>query len=364
MARYVLAIDQGTTSSRALLFDAACQVAGVAQQEFTQHFPRSGWVEHDAEEIWSSVLATAREAVAKAGGPADHRRHRHLQPARDVVVWERATRAADPQRHRLAGPAHGGCVRGAARGGPRARGRREDRAAARSLFLGDQDRLDPRSRARRARARRARRARLRHHRLLSAVAADGRARARDRRDQRGAHLPARYPHRRLGRRAARHFRRAARAAAGGARQRGRVRRHRAGAVRRADTHSRHGRRSAGGDHRPGVLRAGHAEVDVRHRLLCRAQHRQRSDRLEASAADHHRLSARRQAHVRARRLDLRRRRRGAVAARRPEGHRARVRGRRHGGATPMPSRTWCWCRRSSVSARRIGIPIAAARCSA
>ncbi len=68
MARYVLAIDQGTTSSRALLFDEQARVAGLAQQEFTQHFPHSGWVEHDAEEIWASVLSTARAAVTKAGG--------------------------------------------------------------------------------------------------------------------------------------------------------------------------------------------------------------------------------------------------------------------------------------------------------
>ncbi len=68
MTRFVLAIDQGTTSSRALVFDEQCRIAAIAQQEFTQHFPRSGWVEHDAEEIWSTVVATARQAVTKAGG--------------------------------------------------------------------------------------------------------------------------------------------------------------------------------------------------------------------------------------------------------------------------------------------------------
>ena len=91
MARYVLAIDQGTTSSRALLFDAACQVAGVAQKEFTQHFPRSGWVEHDAEEIWSSVLATAREAIAKAGGPQAIVGIGISNQRETSIVWERAT---------------------------------------------------------------------------------------------------------------------------------------------------------------------------------------------------------------------------------------------------------------------------------
>ncbi|MBV8791370.1 MAG: glycerol kinase, partial [Pseudolabrys sp.] len=52
---YILAIDQGTTSSRAMLFRADCTVAAVAQQEFPQHFPRSGWVEHDPEDIWRTA---------------------------------------------------------------------------------------------------------------------------------------------------------------------------------------------------------------------------------------------------------------------------------------------------------------------
>ena len=55
---YILAIDQGTTSSRAILFDAAMKVKAVAQEEFPQHFPASGWVEHDPSDIWSSVAAT------------------------------------------------------------------------------------------------------------------------------------------------------------------------------------------------------------------------------------------------------------------------------------------------------------------
>lgn len=52
---YVLAIDQGTTSSRAILFDDNMRIGGTAQREFTQHFPASGWVEHDPDEIWSST---------------------------------------------------------------------------------------------------------------------------------------------------------------------------------------------------------------------------------------------------------------------------------------------------------------------
>ncbi|MFA6140085.1 MAG: glycerol kinase GlpK [Hyphomicrobium sp.] len=91
MGRFVLAIDQGTTSSRALLFDADCRVAGVAQREFTQHFPRSGWVEHDADEIWAGVLATAREAVAQAGGPANIIAIGISNQRETSVIWERAT---------------------------------------------------------------------------------------------------------------------------------------------------------------------------------------------------------------------------------------------------------------------------------
>ena len=67
MADHVLAIDQGTTSSRAILFDAGCNIAVISQKEFTQHLPRSGWVEHDPEEIWETTLATCKDAIAKAG---------------------------------------------------------------------------------------------------------------------------------------------------------------------------------------------------------------------------------------------------------------------------------------------------------
>ncbi|MFV0411061.1 MAG: glycerol kinase GlpK [Paracoccus sp. (in: a-proteobacteria)] len=65
----ILAIDQGTTSSRAIIFSDDLRVLAVAQHEFPQHFPRSGWVEHDADDIWTSVAGTARAAIEKAGAP-------------------------------------------------------------------------------------------------------------------------------------------------------------------------------------------------------------------------------------------------------------------------------------------------------
>src|SRR5262249_32825590 len=64
---YILALDQGTTSSRAIVFDREGAVRGVAQKEFTQIFPRAGWVEHDAREIWATESGVAAEALAHAG---------------------------------------------------------------------------------------------------------------------------------------------------------------------------------------------------------------------------------------------------------------------------------------------------------
>ncbi len=89
---HILAIDQGTTSSRAIVFDGAMKIVSVAQQEFTQHFPHSGWVEHDAEEIWQSVLKTTRDAIARAGlHPSDIAAIGITNQRETVVAWERAT---------------------------------------------------------------------------------------------------------------------------------------------------------------------------------------------------------------------------------------------------------------------------------
>ncbi|MFN3461787.1 MAG: FGGY family carbohydrate kinase, partial [Oceanibaculum sp.] len=92
MPSCILAIDQGTTSSRAILFGKDYEVRGTAQREFTQHFPRSGWVEHDAEEIWDSVVATCREAMEKAGVSAADIAGIGITNQREtVVIWDRRT---------------------------------------------------------------------------------------------------------------------------------------------------------------------------------------------------------------------------------------------------------------------------------
>ncbi len=91
-AGHVLAIDQGTTSSRAIVFCADCSIAAIAQQEFPQHFPQSGWVEHDPEDIWRTVLATAREAIARAGlAPRDIAAIGITNQRETTLVWDRAT---------------------------------------------------------------------------------------------------------------------------------------------------------------------------------------------------------------------------------------------------------------------------------
>ena len=87
----ILALDQGTTSSRAIVFDAEGRAAGQAQREFTQHFPRPGWVEHDPDEIWASQLATAREALDAAGDSGDVAAVGITNQRETTILWDRAT---------------------------------------------------------------------------------------------------------------------------------------------------------------------------------------------------------------------------------------------------------------------------------
>src|SRR6201986_3645390 len=89
---HVLAIDQGTTSSRAILFRQYISIAASAQHEFAQHFPASGWVEHEPEDIWTSTLATCREAMQKAGVTAKDIAAIGITNQRETtVVWDRVT---------------------------------------------------------------------------------------------------------------------------------------------------------------------------------------------------------------------------------------------------------------------------------
>jgi len=91
-ATYILAMDQGTTSSRAIIFDTSYSIVEQAQQEFTQHFPDSGWVEHSATDIWQTSLETARAAIAQANITPEQIAGIGITNQRETtLIWDRAT---------------------------------------------------------------------------------------------------------------------------------------------------------------------------------------------------------------------------------------------------------------------------------
>ncbi|MDP1028436.1 glycerol kinase GlpK [Sphingomonas sp. KR1UV-12] len=91
-AKHILVVDQGTTSTRSIVFDGHAHRVAMAQTEFAQHYPRPGWVEHDPEDIWRDTLATAREALAKSGVAARDIAAIGITNQRETaVVWDRAT---------------------------------------------------------------------------------------------------------------------------------------------------------------------------------------------------------------------------------------------------------------------------------
>lgn len=92
MAQYVMALDAGTTSSRCILFNREGHVCSVAQKEFTQYFPKPGWVEHDAREIWSTQLGVAVEAMSKIGASAGDIAAIGITNQRETtIVWDKTT---------------------------------------------------------------------------------------------------------------------------------------------------------------------------------------------------------------------------------------------------------------------------------
>ena len=92
MAKYVMALDAGTTSNRCILFNEKGEMCSVAQKEFTQYFPQPGWVEHDANEIWQTQLSVARQAMQKVGATASDIAAIGITNQREtVIVWDRTT---------------------------------------------------------------------------------------------------------------------------------------------------------------------------------------------------------------------------------------------------------------------------------
>ena len=92
MSRYVLALDQGTTSSRAILFDNEQNIIAVRQREFEQLYPQQGWVEHDPMEIWSSQYGVMNEVVAQSGVDVHDVAAIGITNQRETtILWEKAT---------------------------------------------------------------------------------------------------------------------------------------------------------------------------------------------------------------------------------------------------------------------------------
>ena len=289
---FVLAIDQGTTSSRAIVFRGDISIAATAQQEFPQHFPASGWVEHEPEDIWTSTVMVCRDALEKAGLKAKDIAAIGITNQRETtVVWDRATgqaihraivwqdrRTADicaklkAEGHEPAISAKTGLIIDPYFSGtkvawildhvPGARGR----AARGELMFGTVDcyllwRLTG-GKVHATDATNASRTLLFNihtgewdDELLEIlrVPRSMLPEVKDSSANFGDSVPELF---------------------GG-----------------ADRDHRHRRRPAGRDHRPGLLLAGHDEIDLRHRLLCAAQHRRDAGRLEEQAAHDHRLSA-------------------------------------------------------------------------
>ncbi len=100
MAKYVMALDAGTTSNRCILFNEKGEMCSVAQKEFTQYFPKPGWVEHDANEIWSTQLGVAVEAMSKIGATAEDIAAIGITNQRETaIVWDKET--GDPVYHAI-----------------------------------------------------------------------------------------------------------------------------------------------------------------------------------------------------------------------------------------------------------------------
>ena len=253
-------------------------VVATAQEEFPQHFPQSGWVEHDPDDIWSTVAATCRGAIERAGA----RRRRDIaaigitNQRETTLVWERATgrplgRAIVWQDRRTAAL----CAELRA-AGHEAMITERDRAAARPLLLRHQAQVAARRARGRAGAGAAGRAPVRHRRQLPDLEADRRA---------GRTSPTRpTPRARCSTTSttAPGTPRSARSSTSRCEMLPEVRDCAADfgddprrPLRPRDPDPRRRRRPAGGDGRAGLLRARHAEVDLRHRLLRGAQHRRR-----------------------------------------------------------------------------------------
>ena len=176
MPDYIGAIDQGTTSTRFIVFDRGGRLVATAQKEHEQIYPQPGWVEHDPEEIWLRTQQVVREAMAQRGLQARRpRRNRHHQSARNHRPVEPQDRPAAVQRPGLAGHPRGRRRHRALAPWRRRPVSRQDRPAALHVFQRAQTPLGAGARPRRPPAGRGGRDPVRHHRFLPYLAAHGTA---------------------------------------------------------------------------------------------------------------------------------------------------------------------------------------------
>ena len=92
MGKYIIALDQGTTSSRAIVFDKEQNIIGISQKEFTQIYPKEGWVEHDPVEIWATQYGVLQEVIAKTNVDRDEIAAIGITNQRETtIVWEKST---------------------------------------------------------------------------------------------------------------------------------------------------------------------------------------------------------------------------------------------------------------------------------
>ena len=275
---HILAIDQGTTSSRAIVFDDKLHVGcGGARRSSPSTFRSPGWVEHDPEEIWSTRASRPAAPPSRKAGITRrrHRRHRHHQPARDHADLGARHRPADPPRHRLAGPPHRRALRRRCATPATSRASPPGPACS-STPISPAPRWPGCSTASPGARERAARGELCFGTVDSFLIwrlTGGKVHATDATNA-SRTLLLRHPQRRWDDELLALFDVPRRHAAGGQGLRRDLRHDRARRCSAAPiADSRRRRRPAGGDHRPGLLRARHDEIDLRHRLLRPAQHR-------------------------------------------------------------------------------------------
>lgn len=273
---FIAAIDQGTTSSRCIVFDKDGRIVSVDQKEHEQIFPKPGWVEHDAAEIWTNVQEVVAGAIDKAGITAADVKAIGITNQRETtLLWDKNT--GEPVHNALVwqDTRTDALCRELGRNVGQDRFRRETGLPLASYFSRPQGPLAARQRRGPARARRARRDPLRHHGLLGHLEPDRRHRrrcARHGRHQRLAHAAHEPPRDGVGREDPRlHGDPGGRAARDPLLRRG-VRTRQG---RRPGRHPRRlrARRPAGGPVRPDLLLGGRGQVHVRHRHLHADEHR-------------------------------------------------------------------------------------------